>query len=65
MSPKQVARVIKERGLKLYWVADRAGVHRTSLRQWLSGERTPKPENWELVVKTLAREISGEGLRGL
>jgi DNA-binding Xre family transcriptional regulator len=30
--------MIQEQELKLWWVAEATGVHRTTLRRWLSGE---------------------------
>lgn len=35
-----VRSMIRGQGLKKYWVADECGVHKTTLRRWLSGRIT-------------------------
>lgn len=37
LHPERVRQLIKSQGLKRYWVAEVAGVHKTTLRRWLSG----------------------------
>lgn len=34
---ERVNALIREQGLKKWWVAEEAGVHKTTLRRWLSG----------------------------
>ena len=48
---------IRDLELKQYWVAQEAGVHKTTLRRWLNGRiARVKPEN----VKRLAIVLSTE-----
>lgn len=37
---KDILGLIERRKLKRYWVAEMAGVHKTTLRRWLSGKIT-------------------------
>jgi hypothetical protein len=34
----KVATLIREQALKRWWVAESAGVHKTTLRRWLNGK---------------------------
>ena len=36
LDSEKVRTILRERGLKKYWVAEAAGVHKTTLRRWLS-----------------------------
>lgn len=57
---KIIEETIFEQDLKRWWVAEQAGVHRTTLRRWLSGGiQKVKPEN----VTTLARVLQLEPSR--
>lgn len=52
-----VRKAIGEQCLKRWWVAEQAGIHRTTLRRWLSGNiQKVKPEN----VNHLARVLNVE-----
>lgn len=35
---KSVIAILTEQGLKRWWVAEQAGVHKTTLRRWLNGK---------------------------
>lgn len=37
LKPEKIREIIQEQGLKHWWVAEFAGVHKTTLRRWLSG----------------------------
>lgn len=37
IDPARVRSLIHEQDLKQYWVAEVAGVHKTTLRRWLTG----------------------------
>jgi len=38
IKPYLIRHRIQSQGLKLWWVAEYAGVHKTTLRRWLSGQ---------------------------
>jgi len=37
LNPEKIREIIHQQGLKYWWVAEFAGVHKTTLRRWLSG----------------------------
>lgn len=38
VNPEVIRSVVREKDLKFYWVAEQAGIHKTTLRRWLSGK---------------------------
>ncbi len=40
INTEKVREAIRSQELKRYWVAEMAGVHKTTLRRWLSGQIT-------------------------
>jgi len=52
----KIAELIKTQELKKYWVAEVAGVHKTTLRRWLKGQiqlvREPNLINLARVLTT-------------
>lgn len=52
----RVRDAIKSKGLKRTWVADRAGIHRTTLTRWLSLRGNPKPLEWGFVKQVVGGE---------
>lgn len=37
IDPKSINTLLKDQGLKRWWVAEQAGIHKTTLRRWLNG----------------------------
>ncbi len=58
----RVRGLIHEQNLKKYWVAEEAGIHKTTLRRWLSGRIDRVREENVLalarVLSTTGREIA-------
>ncbi len=40
LKTQTILALIEHQGLKLWWVAEFSGIHRTTLRRWLSGKFT-------------------------
>jgi Helix-turn-helix domain len=38
LNAEAVGMLIREQSLKLWWVAEASGIHKTTLRRWLSGD---------------------------
>lgn len=37
IDPRSINTLLKQQGLKRWWVAEQAGIHKTTLRRWLNG----------------------------
>lgn len=55
---QKLKQTIQERDLKMWWVAEMAGIHRSTLRRWLSGEIT----RVNTLRATRLMEVIGVGL---
>ncbi|MSP18206.1 MAG: hypothetical protein EXR74_01410 [Bdellovibrionales bacterium] len=53
----EIIRLIKAQELKNYWVAEVAGVHKTTLRRWLTGSINTVRE---VHLQSLARVLTTE-----
>lgn len=38
VNPEIIRTVVRQKELKFWWVAEQAGIHKTTLRRWLSGK---------------------------
>ncbi len=48
---------VKSLGLKLWWVAEQTGVHKTTLRRWFNGRiAEPSPTAWDRLERLVKRE---------
>ncbi len=55
-----LAQTIESQGLKRWWVAERSGIHKTTLRRWLNGRSTRiRKDNAERMAQLLAIPVSG------
>lgn len=60
INPTEIRRLIQEQGLKKWWVAEFSGVHKTTLRRWLSGRITKvKRDNIEKLASVLTCHPNG------
>ncbi len=53
--------LIRERAIKKYWLADAAGIHKTTLRRWLAG-RIEKVRQENIVALAAALSISSRDI---
>ena len=37
LPPRQVRRFLEERGIRVTWLAEKTGIHRTQLHHWFAG----------------------------
>lgn len=57
LKPDEIIRLIQAQDLKRYWVAEVAGVHKTTLRRWLKGDiQCVKPAHLHSLAKVLTTE---------
>ncbi len=57
IDPLKVRERIRDLELKQYWVAEEAGVHKTTLRRWLNGRISRvKPRNVERLAFVLSTD---------
>lgn len=58
----EIIRLIQAQDLKKYWVAEVAGIHKTTLRRWLSGQiqlvKEPHLERLAQVLTTDPNRIA-------
>jgi hypothetical protein len=55
---ERIQESIANKDLKFWWVAERAGVHRTTLRRWLSGKIIRvKKEHAGRLAETLGTDV--------
>jgi len=60
LNADEVRRQIDQQGLKKWWVAEFSGVHKTTLRRWLSGKITRvKRDNIERLASVLTVPATG------
>jgi len=60
LNADEVRRQIDQQGLKKWWVAEFSGVHKTTLRRWLSGKITRvKRDNIERLASVLTVPAAG------
>ncbi|MBI1859668.1 MAG: helix-turn-helix transcriptional regulator [Deltaproteobacteria bacterium] len=53
----RIAAIIRERGFKNYWVAEQAGLHKTTLYRWFSGQTSfVKRQSLERLAAVLLTE---------
>lgn len=53
----KVAKLIDEQGLKRWWVAEMIGIHKTTLKRWVSGRiRKVRTENCDKLCAMLATQ---------
>lgn len=50
---KNFSSIIKERGLKISWVAEQSGISRNFLHLLIMGRRNPSKETLKSIAKTL------------
>ncbi len=56
---ERVEASIAEQSLKRYWVAEQAGIHKTTLRRWLKGRiQRVRKENAEALAQVLNSEVT-------
>lgn len=58
----RVKRLIEGQGLKQWWVAEAAGIHKTTLRRWLKGEIGSVDEDRaKRLAAVLGAPVAGPG----
>jgi predicted transcriptional regulator len=57
MESKELNRILKERGIKQTWIADKLNVSRGLVNQWVK-EVNPIPEKYKIELKSLLRQAS-------
>lgn len=54
LDPNAIRETIGNQELKRWWVAEQAGIHRTTLRRWLSGGiQRVRPEHVSMLARVL------------
>ena len=52
---KKIKETIRNQGLKMWWVAEEIGIHKTTLRRWVNGKiRQITPANLERLALALS-----------
>lgn len=55
----RIAELIRDQGLKNYWVAEQAGLHKATLYRWFSGETAlVREQNLTRIAAVLLTEVS-------
>ena len=58
INKKKIIEAMEAQSLKYYWVAEMAGIHKTTLRRWLSGQISRvRPEHVRNIAQVLTLPI--------